>query len=121
MQSNDDPNIIYDAGQSFKSETQRMAEATSGMQALCSFFCLPLHPHYRQRGKRANRRAHICMLCDTRSPSRAHASMLQLECRCATSPATLTLPIILRKIRPILVALVSLSRARARALSLSDW
>jgi len=32
MQSNDDPNIIYDAGQSFKSETQRMAEATSGMQ-----------------------------------------------------------------------------------------
>jgi len=34
MQSNDDPNIIFDAGQSFKSESQKMREATSGMQVL---------------------------------------------------------------------------------------
>jgi hypothetical protein len=34
MQSGNEPKIIYDAGQSFKSESQRMKEATSGMQAL---------------------------------------------------------------------------------------
>jgi len=32
MQSGDDPKIIFDAGQSFKSESQKMREATSGMQ-----------------------------------------------------------------------------------------
>jgi len=34
MQSGNEPKIIYDAGQSFKSESQRMKEATGGMQVL---------------------------------------------------------------------------------------
>jgi hypothetical protein len=32
MQEGDDPKIVFDAGADFKSESQKMKEATSGMQ-----------------------------------------------------------------------------------------
>jgi len=38
-QSDDEPKVIWDAGADFKSDSQRMKEATGGMQVCCSVCC----------------------------------------------------------------------------------